>query len=150
MKETIWFDMDGTIADLYAVENWLPKLRAEDPSPYLEAGVMWNMSLLARLMNKVQQAGYEIGIISWTSKNGSKSYNEAVASAKMKWLKLHLASVNFNYIMIVDYGTPKATFMNTKYDILFDDEENNIANWDGKAFTPNYITLVLKELIDKR
>ena len=23
----IYFDMDGTIADLYAVENWLPRLR---------------------------------------------------------------------------------------------------------------------------
>ena len=22
----IWFDMDGTIADLYAVEGWLPML----------------------------------------------------------------------------------------------------------------------------
>ena len=28
----IWFDMDGTIADLYGVEDWLPKLRAYDPS----------------------------------------------------------------------------------------------------------------------
>ena len=30
----ICFDMDGTIADLYAVENWLPMLRAFDPTPY--------------------------------------------------------------------------------------------------------------------
>ena len=29
----IWLDMDGTIANLYAVENWLPKLRAFDPDP---------------------------------------------------------------------------------------------------------------------
>lgn len=29
----ICFDMDGTIADLYAVPNWLDKLRAEDASP---------------------------------------------------------------------------------------------------------------------
>ena len=27
------FDMDGTIADLYAVPNWLQMLRAEDPTP---------------------------------------------------------------------------------------------------------------------
>ena len=36
MKQ-IWFDMDGTLADLYGVENWLEKLRASDPSPYAEA-----------------------------------------------------------------------------------------------------------------
>ena len=41
---TIWWDMDGTIANLYAVNDWLPKLRSEDPSPYAEAEVMWNRS----------------------------------------------------------------------------------------------------------
>ena len=68
---TVYFDMDGTIAGLYAVENWLPKLRASDPSPYAEAAVMHNMSLLARYLNKEQEAGYHIGIISWLSKGGS-------------------------------------------------------------------------------
>ena len=31
---TINFDMDGTIADLYGVKNWLPYLEAEDTTPY--------------------------------------------------------------------------------------------------------------------
>ena len=44
MKRTIFFDMDNTIAALYDVPNWLPKLRAYDPSPYAEAKAMWNMS----------------------------------------------------------------------------------------------------------
>ena len=43
---TIYFDMDGTIADLYNVENWLPKLRAEDASPYIEAEIMVDASEL--------------------------------------------------------------------------------------------------------
>ena len=34
---TINFDMDGTIADLYGVENWLDYLIAEDTTPYTEA-----------------------------------------------------------------------------------------------------------------
>ena len=38
---TIYFDMDGTIANLYAVENWLPKLRNKDESPYAEAKMNW-------------------------------------------------------------------------------------------------------------
>ena len=37
MIKEIVFDMDGTIADLYGVENWLPKLRAYDPTPYQTA-----------------------------------------------------------------------------------------------------------------
>jgi Holliday junction resolvasome RuvABC DNA-binding subunit len=40
MKLTVILDMDGTIADLYKVENWLGKLRNFDPTPYAEAALM--------------------------------------------------------------------------------------------------------------
>lgn len=146
---TIWLDMDGTIANLYAVENWLPKLRAEDETPYIEAKVMWNMNQLARLMNKVQQIGYKLGIISWTSKGGSDLYNIAVDTAKREWLDTHLASVNFDYVYIVKYGTPKSLIMNTEDDILFDDEEQNRDNWLGEAYEPEMMIKVLKALLGK-
>ena len=146
---TIWWDMDGTIANLYAVENWLPMLRAEDTTPYVEAEVMWNMSQLARLMNQAQKLGYKLGIISWTSKGGSLSYNKAVAEAKASWLKLHLASVNFDHVTIVNYGTPKSLVMETEDDILFDDEEQNRDNWLGEAYEPEMMMKVLKALLGK-
>ena len=144
---TIWWDMDGTLDDLYTVENWLQKLRAEDPTPYAEAKVMWNMSQLARLMNRVQQMGYKLGIISWTSKGGSESYNEAVKQAKVEWLKKHLASVNWDSICVVSYGTPKSLVMETEDDILFDDEEQNRDAWLGQAFEPEMMVKVLKHLL---
>ena len=64
----ICFDMDGTIADLYGVENWLDYLIAEDVKPYAEAKVLVNMNSLARRLNTLQRNGYEIVIISWLSK----------------------------------------------------------------------------------
>ena len=143
----IWFDMDGTIADLYSVENWLPRLRAFDPTPYEEAAVMLNMSLLARYLNKLQSHGYGIGIISWTSKDGNAEYNEAVASAKMDWLHQHLASVSFDIMEIVDYGTPKQSFLKTENDILFDDNEEIRNDWTGEAYEPSDILSVLAELL---
>lgn len=146
---TIWWDMDGTIANLYAVNDWLPKLRSEDPSPYAEAEVMWNMSQLARLMNRVQKLGYKLGIISWTSRGGSESYNKAVAETKKAWLGQHLASVKFDSIRIVNYGTPKSVVMDTEDDILFDDEEPNRINWQGEAFEPEMMMKVLKALLGK-
>ena len=146
---TIWWDMDGTIANLYAVENWLPMLRAEDTTPYVEAKVMWNMSQLARLMNQVQKLGYRLGIISWTSKGGSDLYNTAVNTAKREWLDTHLASVNFDYVYIVKYGTPKSLVMQTEDDILFDDEEQNRENWLGEAYEPDMMIKVLKALLGK-
>jgi len=65
----IWFDMDGTIADLYGVNGWLEMLIAEDTTPYAIARPLVNLSQLARKLNTLQRAGYEIGIISWGSKN---------------------------------------------------------------------------------
>ena len=146
---TIWWDMDGTIANLYAVENWLPMLRAEDITPYERAEVMWNMSQLARLMNQAQKLGYKLGIISWTSKGGSASYNEAVKQAKLAWLNKHLASVSWDSICVVSYGTPKSLMMETEDDILFDDEEKNRDNWLGEAYEPEMMIKVLKALIGK-
>ena len=145
--KTIWFDMDGTIANLYAVEGWLPMLRAEDPTPYAIAQVMHNMSILARYLNKVQKCGYRIGIISWLSKCSTPNYDEAVTFAKIEWLNKHLNSVKFDEINIVTYGTPKEQFMKDENDILFDDEEKNRINWGGVAYEPCDIMQVLKELI---
>lgn len=147
MKRTIWFDMDGTIANLYSVDNWLPKLRSFDPSPYIEAEVMCNMSLLARYLNKLQTLGYRIGIISWLSKSSNIQYDEAVANAKREWLKVHLNSVTFDLIHITPYGVPKELWMTNTDDILFDDSEEIRNEWDGDAYEPNEIFSVLSSLI---
>ena len=144
---TIWFDMDGTIANLYGVENWLPKLRAHDASPYTDAEVMLNMSQLARLLNRLQVMGYKLGIISWLSKCPTPEYDEAVKQAKLGWLDQHLASVSWDEVRIVKHGVPKELFMKSEDDILFDDEELNRDNWLGDAYEPDMIIKVLKHLL---
>ena len=91
---TIYFDMDGTIADLYGVEDWLDKLKNEDASPYAEATPMLNFRKFAKLLNAVQHRGYEIGIISWLSKEATPDYDKAVRKAKKYWLRKHLPSIS--------------------------------------------------------
>lgn len=144
MTTTIFFDMDGTIADLYGVDNWLDYLIASDTFPYETAKPLLRLNALARILNRLQREGYHIGIISWLSKSGSDEYNNAVAEVKRDWLKRHLASVHFDEINIVKYGTPKQMFARTENDILFDDEEKNRNNWTGKAFDVNAILEILK------
>lgn len=144
MTTTIFFDMDGTIADLYGVENWLDYLIASDALPYEIARPLIRLNALARILNRLQKQGYKIGIISWLAKNSDTAYDEKVTKAKKEWLKKHLASVNFDEIHIVNYGTPKQTFAKTDNDILFDDEEKNRKDWTGKAFDVNEIIKILK------
>ena len=146
MTKAIYFDMDGTIADLYGVEGWLNDLESEHERPYATAKPLIRMSALARVLNRLQKEGYTIGIVSWLSKGGSDDYNEKVAYAKQKWLKQHLASVNFDEINIVKYGTPKSTAVNIQGGILFDDEERNRAEWNGTAFDVDNIIEILKAL----
>ena len=141
---TINFDMDGTIADLYSVENWLEKLIAEDASPYAEAKPLIRLNTLARKLNSLQAKGYKLAIISWLSKNGSEAYNEAVIEAKMHWLAKHLPSVNWDRITIVPYGTPKQMYCESALDVLFDDEIANRMNWLGQAYDVNEIMKTLR------
>ena len=144
MTTTIFFDMDGTIADLYGVENWLDYLIASDALPYEIAKPLIKLNALARILNRLQKQGYKVGVISWLAKNSNTAYDEKVTRAKKEWLKKHLASVNFDEIHIVKYGTPKQTFAKTENDILFDDEEKNRNDWTGKAFDVNEIIEILK------
>ena len=144
MTTTIFFDMDGTIADLYGVENWLDYLIALDALPYEIAKPLIRLNALARILNRLQKQGYKVGVISWLAKNSNTDYDEKVTKAKKEWLKKHLASVNFDEIHIVKYGTPKQTFAKTENDILFDDEEKNRNDWTGKAFNVNEIIEILK------
>lgn len=143
-KITINFDMDGTIADLYGVENWLDYLIAEQVYPYVMAKPLVNLSALARKLNALQREGYNIAIVSWLSKSGTEEYNARVTLAKLRWLKEHLPSVRWNEIHIVPYGTPKQNFCYTPFDVLFDDEERNRTNWTGEAYDVQNIMEILR------
>ena len=138
----IWFDMDGTVANLYGVEGWLEDLIHERTRPYDMAKPMVNMSQMARYLHKAQRKGYKVGVISWTSKGGTDLYNGEVALAKMAWLHKHLPSVAWDSIKIVPYGTHKRNACGGG--ILFDDEESNRTAWGEGAYTPDKILSVLK------
>ena len=142
-KAKIFFDMDGTIADLYGVEGWLADLVGGNPRPYAEAKPLVNMQRLARRLNRLQKIGYEVCVISWLAKGGSAEYNATVAEVKKEWLRKHLASVQFNEIHIVAYGTPKESIGRG---ILFDDEAHNREKWGLGAYEPKDIFEVLAEL----
>ena len=139
----IYFDMDGTIANFYGVDGWLDYLINNDTTPYRIAKPLINMNSLARILNRLQRSGIEIGIISWLAKNSNIEYDKKVTETKIKWLETHLKSVKFNEIIIVPYGTPKESFA-TEKDILFDDEEPNRKNWKGVAYDETNIIEVLK------
>ena len=146
LNVTINFDMDGTFVDLYGVDNWLEKLRAEDETPYIEAKPLIQLATFARMLNHLQRNGYDIAVISWLSKGGSADYNEKVRQAKHYWLEKHLPSVRWDRITIVEHGVPKDKFCELPCDILFDDEQKNRENWWGCSYGVENIFEILKNL----
>lgn len=131
------FDMDGTIADLYGVKNWLDDLRNYRATPYENARPMWDMKKLENALKKAQINGYKIAVVSWLSKESTKEYDEKVRTAKRKWLERN----NFpaDEIHLVKYGTTKANVIRKKTDtaILFDDNEQVRKGWHlGTAVNP--------------
>lgn len=145
---TIYLDMDGTFVDLYSVENWLPKLRACDPSPYLDAAPLCDMAVLLRQLQQLQYLGIRVGLISWTSKASTAEYDKAVRNAKKLWLKANLPGFRFDEMHIVKYGTPKRSIAKD-IGILIDDEEGNRVNWGKGAYDPTEggITEVIEKIL---
>lgn len=141
----IWFDMDGTIADLYGVDNWLEMLIAHDATPYAIAKPTVNLAVLAKLMNKAQRDGYEICIVTALAKDSTAEYDEEVKTAKIRWLAKHLKSVRFNEIRFVPYWFTKND-VNEGDDLLFDDEERHLDKWTGKAVHASKMIETLKAI----
>ena len=149
----ICFDMDGTIADLYAVENWLPMLRAYDPTPYEVAEPMWEMAELANLLRKCQTIGIEIRIITWLSKDSTAEYDRAVREAKRNWLAE--MDFPFDHFHGVQYGATKADSIRRylaedETAILFDDNAKVRNGWHmGEAIDPTTTDIleVLRNLV---
>lgn len=144
--KTIYLDMDGTFADLYGVENWLFKIRAEDVSPYAEAPALVPFHLLARYLNNQKKKGNKIGIISWTSKGGSCEFNAETALAKKRYLEKRLPSVQWDYVHIIPYGTKKSLCRKSANDVLIDDDVRNLKEWGSNAYPAKDILKILKEI----
>ena len=154
MIKEIVFDMDGTIADLYGVENWLPKLRAYDPTPYQTAEPLVDMAELACLLRSLKNCGINVAVITWLSKEPNKQYDDEVRKAKRAWLKAY--GFPFDTLRCVAYGTPKhkieaARLAADEEALIFDDDARVRRDWDlGGAIDPTTTNIldVLREILN--
>lgn len=123
------FDMDGTIANLYGVDNWLESLRNNDPSPYYNAEPLYDMETLTGILMALQSFGWKIVITTWLAKGANETYNALVREAKLAWLKKY--DFPYDEIHMVKYGTTKANCTRKQggFQILIDDNENVRRGW---------------------
>lgn len=149
-EKAIVFDMDGTLADLYSVSEWLEKLRSYDATPYSAAKPLYDAKELIPLIAELKDHGFRIIITSWLSKESNKEYDTAVREAKKEWL----ANYGFPYdeIHLVKYGTSKTKCSRgkAKYQILVDDNAEVRNKWTlGAAIDANENIIPLLKAILK-
>ena len=130
MNKTLVFDMDGTIADFYGVENWLDALKAEDPRPYMVANPIYETDLLNTVLRALKKQGWRIVVTTWLAKGSSRVYDTIVREAKLAWLEKY--EFPYDEIHMVKYGTTKAncTRHHGGFQILVDDNEKVRNGWN--------------------
>lgn len=126
--DAIVFDMDGTIADLYSVENWEPKLRAEDASPYRDAAPLVNMEELRKIVQTFASMNIRIITVSWGAMNSSREYGREVRKAKKDWLAANCPEL-LEELHVVKYGTDKYSLYKGLRAVLVDDNEAVRGAW---------------------
>lgn len=145
VRMIVW-DMDGTIADLYGVEGWLEKLRAENPLPYEIAKPMWDMERLANIIRGLQAIGIEQRIVSWLSMDSSEQYKTEVRRAKREWLDEF--DFPYDHFHGVQYGATKADSVrkflaDDETAILIDDSARVRKGWHlGETIDPTEINVI--------
>ena len=123
------FDMDGTIADLYAVKGWLADLRNESARPYKIAKPMYDMDTLNILLTALKLQGWKVVVTSWLAKGSTSCYDTQVRWAKKRWLDEY--EFPYDEVHFVKYGTTKANCTRKLggFQILVDDNAEVRKGW---------------------
>lgn len=130
MAKKIFFDMDGTIADLYNEENWSTRLLNEEKGLFRNLKLMHDKDRLTKIINDLIELGFEIEVITWTPKNVSQEYIKIVEEEKKEWVQEHFPMIK--NIHCLPYGVPKqkAKYKKAKLEILVDDNLEVVEMWN--------------------
>lgn len=130
MKPTIYFDLDGTLYDLYNQPRWLDRITVDfDASAYAADDVLVDLVALHEVLDLAISEGYRVGVISWLAGGSPKWYDKMVRTVKRAWVKKFLPQAT--EVHIVKYGTPKHRVANDKSGVLVDDNAEVRAAWKG-------------------
>lgn len=130
---TVYFDMDGTLADLYGVHDVFKRLDSNDVTVYLEAEPI---SKYVDMLKEFKAMGYMIGIITAGSRFPAGTpddirdkMNEDTAEAKQQWLHENGISPYIDSFQFVPYGVSKYEVAKDKTGILVDNDDRVLNTW---------------------
>lgn len=116
MKRTIWFDMDGTLYDLYKIPDWLTRLENHHWAVFNFPGFeRSNICRIRAAIQALKKAGWTVGIITWAPK-GIQWWDEMLAEVeciKGEWVDKNIPELadDDTTFACIPYGESKAQFL---------------------------------------
>ena len=125
-EPTIYFDLDGTLYDLYNTPNWLERITTlEDATAYAdENALLVDMVELHKVLFALMDKCYTVGVISWLAGGASSEFDRKVREVKREWIKKFLPMAT--EVHIVKYGTPKHRTIRRQPDAIIVDDNAEV------------------------
>lgn len=125
----IFFDMDGTVADLYGRDGWLESIQNEEAGLFLNLEPLHDTEAFDEMAMNLISNGWSIGIITWLPMNASFQYMETVAKEKWLWAQRFMPYISEFHA--IPYGMPKqnAPFKKAQKMVLVDDNYEVLRMW---------------------
>lgn len=130
MSKKIYLDLDGTVYNLYRIENWLPMLRNEENGVFSQDQFIGNYRDFLKEVYRLINGGWSFGVITWLPMGASPEYEQVCRKEKEQWINENLPFVN--EVNICSYGIPKQNLIQkrAKIMVLIDDNREICEMWD--------------------
>ena len=130
MSVKVYFDLDGTVFDLYGKSNWLEILRTEQIGAF-QGSFLPEIDLneFYATIEHLSIYGVQFAVISWLPMQASPEYEEICRQEKNEWILENLPFVS--EVSIVPYGIPKqdCIIKRAQRMILLDDNAEVCEMW---------------------
>ena len=126
MSKLVYFDMDGTISDLYGVSNIFNRLDSLDASVYYEAKPI---NKYIDMLKEFHNMGYKVIILSCLGMISEKQFDIDTINNKNKWLDEYVGDKYIDERIYLPYTKHKEQYI-AEYGILVDDDDKVLMNWN--------------------
>lgn len=125
MAKIVYFDMDGTIANLYAVNNVFERLDNLDAKVYEEATPIIKY---IEMLKEFKAMGYKVIILSCLGMISEKQFDIDTIKYKNNWLDKYVGKEYIDDRMFIEYTKHKENYVK-EGGILVDDDDKVLCNW---------------------
>jgi histidinol phosphatase-like enzyme len=126
MNKIVYFDMDGTLADLYGVTNVFKRLDALDANVYSEAKPI---DTYINMLKEFKNMGYKVIILSCLGMISDKQFDKDTVRNKGLWLDKYVGKQYIDERIYIPNTKHKEQYIN-EYGILVDDDDKVLMNWN--------------------